>query len=263
MSTYLFDNEADEATDRFTSLEHCYDEVTTGLLTSLGVTEGWHCLEIGGGGGSIARWLSERVGPTGSVLATDIDPERMYGTAGNLEIRRHDIVTDELPDAHFDLVHARLVLIHIPERLAALGRILRALKPGGRLLLDEFDVSWPNPVLTAPSEADATLIGSVIDGIHSLLVQAGMDPAWGRQAYGALADTGFTDLGYSGFCERWPGGSKGAHLHRANAEQVGTKLIAEGLATQAGIDRFLALLDDPAVTLSSYLMLSSWGSRPA
>ena len=31
-------------------------------------------LEIGAGGGSIARWLAERVGPTGSVLATDIDP---------------------------------------------------------------------------------------------------------------------------------------------------------------------------------------------
>lgn len=263
MSTYLFDNEAAQASDRFSSLEQCYDKVTTGHLESLGVAEGWHCLEVGGGGGSIARWLSERVGPTGTVLATDIDPERMYGTAGNLEIRRHDIVADELPEAHFDLVHARLVLIHVPERIAAVQRILRALKPGGVLLLDEFDVTWPNPVLTAPTPRDAALIEKVIDGIHRLLVQSGMDAGWARTAYRALHGAGFTDLGYSGFCERWPGGSAGAHLHRANAEQVGEKLLAEGLTSQPELDRFLALLDDPAVTLSSYLLLSIWGRRPA
>ncbi|MGH3713659.1 MAG: class I SAM-dependent methyltransferase [Micromonosporaceae bacterium] len=263
MSTYLFDNEAAQASDRFSSLEQCYDKVTTQHLDQLGVAEGWHCLEVGGGGGSIAHWLASRVGETGTVLATDIDPERMYATAGNLEIRRHDIVTDELPEAYFDLVHARLVLIHVPQRVEALARILRALKPGGTLLLDEFDCTWPNPVLTAPAAADAALIEKVIDGIHQLLGQAGMDPAWARKAYGAMRDAGFTDLGYSGFCERWPGGSVGAHLHRANAEQVGPKLIAEGLATQPELDRFLELLDDPEVTLSSYLLLSTWGSRPA
>lgn len=55
-------------------LEATFDPSTIGYLTGVGVTAGWACWEIGAGGGSIARWLAERVGPTGSVLATDIDP---------------------------------------------------------------------------------------------------------------------------------------------------------------------------------------------
>src|SRR3712207_7018804 len=42
--------------------------------TALGVGEGWRCLELGGGNGSIAEWLSARVSPSGSVTAIDIDP---------------------------------------------------------------------------------------------------------------------------------------------------------------------------------------------
>jgi len=49
-----------------------------------------------------------------------------------MEIRRHNIVSDPLPDAAFDLIHARLVLIHIPEREKVLARLVAALKPGGR-----------------------------------------------------------------------------------------------------------------------------------
>jgi 2-polyprenyl-3-methyl-5-hydroxy-6-metoxy-1,4-benzoquinol methylase len=263
MSTYLFDNAAPEASDRFDSLEHCYDTVTTGRLESLGITSGWDCLEVGGGGGSIARWLSQRVGPQGSVLATDIHPDRMYGASGNLEIRRHNIVTDDLPTEHFDLVHARLVLIHIPERHRVVRRILSSLKPGGVLLLDEFDLTWRMPALAAPSPAAANLIDKVISGVHQLLERAGMDSAWARTAYQTLRDTGFVDLGFSGFCEPWEGGSPGAHLHRANAQQVSGQLLAEGFASEPELQEFLRLLDQPELTLSSYLMLSTWGRRPA
>ncbi len=262
MSTYLFDSAAPEASERFSSLEHCYDKVTTARFEEFGVTAGWRCLEVGGGGGSIARWLTERVGPDGSVLATDIHPDRMYGSSGNLEIRRHDIVTDDLPSGQFDLVHARLVLIHIPERRRAVERILRALKPGGILLLDEFDLTWTMPVLTAPEPRTAALVDKIVRGVHGLLEKAGMDAAWARTAYQTLRETGYTDLGFSGFAEPWNGGSPGAHLHRANAQQVSGQLLAEGLASEAELQEFLGVLDEPALTLGSYLMLSTWGRRP-
>jgi len=262
MSTYLFDNAAIEASDRFTSLERCYDKVTISRLVALGVAEGWRCLEVGGGGGSIARWLSGQVGTAGSVLATDINPDKMYGDAGNLEIRHHDIVTDELPEAHFDLAHARLVLLHIPERKQALKRILRSLKPGGWLLLDEFDLTWRMPVLAAPSPDSVVLVDKVLDGIHRLLEQAGLLRTWARDAYSAMRQAGFTDLDYTGFCEVWSGGSVGANLHRANALQVAPQLVSEDLVTEDELGEFLTLLEDPDVAFSSYLMLSTWGRRP-
>ena len=50
-------------------------------LHRLGLGPGWRCLEVGAGSGSVARWLAAKVGPEGSVLATDIDT-RWVDTGG-------------------------------------------------------------------------------------------------------------------------------------------------------------------------------------
>ncbi len=263
MSTYLFDNAAVEANDRFVSLERCYDHATISRLEALGIGEGWRCLEVGGGGGSIARWLSERVGDAGSVLATDIDPEKMYGQAGNLTITRHDIVDDPLPEAEYDLVHARLVLIHVAQREAVVKRLLSTLKPGGWLLLDEFDLTCKMPVLVSPAPGAPALVDKVVDGIHTLLETAGMSRTWAVEAPQTLHDAGYVDLGQYGFSEAWQGGSVGAHLHRANALQVSAQLVERGIVSQAEVDGFVELLEHPGILLSSYLLLSTWGRRPA
>lgn len=262
MSTYLFDNAAPPAGERFTSLEHCYDKATTRNLETLGVSAGWRCLEVGGGGGSIAHWLAGRVGSTGRVIATDIDPTRMRPALGDVEIRRHDIVADDLEESYFDLVHARLVLLHLPQRRQVVERIFHALRPGGYLLLEEFDVTWSPPVLAAPGNGDAELFWKVVAGIHRLLVESGMDPEWARTAYSSLDEFGYTDLGFAGFCEPWRGGSAGARLHGANAAQIADRLCARGLVAESELDAFMALIKDPRFAVSSYLMLATWGRRP-
>ena len=92
----------------------------------------WNCLEVGEGGGSIAKWLCERVTSTGHVLVTDIDTRFLEQLRlPNLEVRQHNIVTDPLPERAFDLVHARLVLAHVPERNMALRKLISVLRPGG------------------------------------------------------------------------------------------------------------------------------------
>src|SRR5581483_5052797 len=92
------------------------------------------------GDGSIADWLCERVGPTGHVLATDIDPRFVHRLRRpNLEVRMHDITADDLPPTTFDLVHARLLLSHLADPEAALSKLVSATKPGGWLLVEDFD----------------------------------------------------------------------------------------------------------------------------
>jgi hypothetical protein len=81
MSTYLFDNAAPQASQRFASLETLYDPWTIRHLETTGIGPGWQCWEIGAGSGSIAAWLAERYGPTGHVLVTDIDPRFLAGLA--------------------------------------------------------------------------------------------------------------------------------------------------------------------------------------
>ena len=59
---------------RFRLGEAGCDPATTRCLIAIGVTQGWRCLDVGAGGGSVARWLAERVGPDGSVVAVTSIP---------------------------------------------------------------------------------------------------------------------------------------------------------------------------------------------
>jgi ubiquinone/menaquinone biosynthesis C-methylase UbiE len=50
-----------------------FDPNTFRYFETIGVAEGWKCLEVNVGAGSVAQWFSSRVGLTGKVVATDID----------------------------------------------------------------------------------------------------------------------------------------------------------------------------------------------
>jgi ubiquinone/menaquinone biosynthesis C-methylase UbiE len=148
---YLLANSGREAPLRFEALSELFDDGTIRHLEKCGVSRGWQCLEVGGGGGSIASWLADRVGPTGHVLATDIDLRFLETVKrANVEVRQHNIATDPLPEAGFDLVHARLVLLHLPKREQALERMISALKPGGWLVSEEYDSASmpPDPAVS-------------------------------------------------------------------------------------------------------------------
>src|SRR6185369_6987501 len=134
---YLLDNARAEAGERFVWLAELFDGVTRGHFDRLGVRAGWRCWEVGAGGPSIPEALATAVGPTGYVLATDIDPAWL-DPHGGYEVRRHDIAADP-PPATFDLVHARLVLVHVPDRAQALATMVAALRPGGWLLVEDAD----------------------------------------------------------------------------------------------------------------------------
>ena len=261
MSTYALDNTKPETEQRFGSLEASYDPVTIRHLETIGVTEGWQCLEVGGGGGSIARWLSRRVGETGSVLVTDIEPRWMEGMReANVEVRVHDIVNDPLPEAAFDLVHARLVLVHLPGRRQALDSILRALRPGGWVLIEEFVHPCPvDPRGVGPDEAACfeTILQAQVD----FITESGADMDWGRQVYGELRERGCTEIAAEGFFEVWAGGSIGIRLHRANCDQLAERLVASGRADHAQLEKFRQLLDNPALTVNSLTLVSTRGRR--
>jgi len=73
------------------------------------------------------------------VLATDINPAWL-DPRGTYEVRRHDVAADPPPEpGTFDLVHARLVLVHVPDRARALATMVAALRPGGWLLVEDAD----------------------------------------------------------------------------------------------------------------------------
>ncbi|HUJ77088.1 MAG TPA: SAM-dependent methyltransferase, partial [bacterium] len=86
---YLLDNQAVQAGSRFDALSALFDPGTFRHIAALGIAPGWRCWEVGAGGPSVARWLAQRVGPQGQVLATDLDISwARQAAAPGIEVRR-------------------------------------------------------------------------------------------------------------------------------------------------------------------------------
>ncbi len=178
---YIFDNAAEaETAERFASLDALYNFRTFRFLETTGIGPGWHCLEVGGGSGSVAAWMADRVGPSGNVLVTDIDPRCMEGLAyrrpAHMELRRHDIGTDPLPEQAFDLIHARLVLQHVPQRQQALARLVAALRPRGWLVIEEFDGGIIDRAIPTADATDAERHRTMVRAVAHLMGERGLRP---------------------------------------------------------------------------------------
>ena len=255
---YIFDNAAAETATRFSALATIFDPGTIRHLIEIGVTKGRTCLEIGAGGGTIADWLCDRVGPEGRVMATDIDTQYLNSlNKPNLDLRRHDIARDVLPKETFDLVHVRLVLVHLPERDEVLTRIVSALKPGGSLA-EEFDSLslQPDPVIASTEIPIKTL-----SAMEQLMARRGVDSLYGRRLAARVRSLGLASVTAEGRLFMWEGQSTGADLTRANFKQIRNELIELGLITESEFDRDVDLLAQYELLFPSPIMWAVKGCR--
>lgn len=264
MSTYVFDNAWHATRQRLAALEDWLDPGTVRHLTERGVAPGWNCLEIGAGGGSIAEWLSEQVGPDGCVVATDIDPRFLAALESpNLEIRRHNIVHDPLPENAFDLIHTRLVLGHLSGRNldSALDRCVAALKPGGWLLAEEMDFVSITPVPWCEAET-AERFARAVAAHNRVMVDHGFDCYYGRQVAHDLETHGLKDVATEGRAFVSTGGSPGARAWQVTLEQVYDEAIATDVISSAELDQVIEHLGDPTFAFLSQITIAAWGRRP-
>jgi SAM-dependent methyltransferase len=127
--------------ERLALLEHIFDPASRRRRAL--VQPGWRCLEVGAGRGSMAVWLAEQVGPTGHVVATDVDVRYLERLKlPNLEIRQHNILDDSIEalGPSFDMVSSRLMLFWLAGRQEnAIRRMAQCLRPGGWLVDEDGD----------------------------------------------------------------------------------------------------------------------------
>lgn len=259
LSSYLFPNRDPETPMRFAALSQIFDDISIQHLINCGVTTGWHCLEIGAGGGSIANWLANRVGGSGNVLATDIDPRFLESVRlSNVEVRRHDVVVDVLPQRTFDLVHSRLVLHHLPQREKALQNMISALKSGGWILVEDHDSASmpPDPTASAGERLLKTQLAA-----WKVLDDSGVNRGYGRQLFGRLRAYGLTDCGADARAFIWQGGSAGISILRANFQQLREAMISRNYVTPEEFEQDVVRLDDPDFMVPSGILWSTWGRR--
>jgi SAM-dependent methyltransferase len=159
-------------------------EPTGRLLDKVGLRAGASCLDAGCGPGETMRSMAERVGSGGRVLGVDADPalgamaEAMLHAAGHSQctvLARDLTAAEPIPDGPFDLVYARLLLFHLPERVEVLGRLWDAVAPGGHLLVQDYDL---RSVRTTP---DADWGGAVLRWFTEAFGAAGADANTGTQ----------------------------------------------------------------------------------
>jgi SAM-dependent methyltransferase len=259
---YLLDNRAIEAGDRIAAISVMFDPTTLRHVDALGIAPGWRCWEVGAGGPSMPRALDARVGPAGRVLATDIEisPALAAAAGGAIEVRRHDVAREAPPDQAFDLVHARLVLVHLREREWALRTMIDALRPGGWLLVEDADPALqPASVIDALDDDDA-LANRLRNGFRTLMAERGVDLAYGRKLPRLLRAAGLADVAADAY---FPiAHPAAAPLEIATVTLLRAQLVDKGLATPAEIDRHLANVAAGRLDLAQPPLISAWGRRP-
>jgi SAM-dependent methyltransferase len=259
-SGYLLDNRQVQAGTRFDALAELLNPTTFRHLEALGVAEGWRCWEVGAGGPAIPAWLADRAGPSGHVLATDIDVSWLPADAG-YAVRRHDVGVEPPPGEGFDLIHARLVLVHVPRRAEALAAMVSALRPGGRLLLEEADPALQP--LVCPDEAGPAqrLANQLKHDFRTLMTQRGVDLAYGRTLPRLMRAAGLVEVAADAY---FPiGGPACTLLEQATVAQIRDRLVGAGLATNEDIDEHLRNVATGALDLATSPLISSWGRKPA
>jgi SAM-dependent methyltransferase len=254
---YVFDNAAPQARARLAALADVHDAGTIRHLLARGIAGGWKCLEIGGGLGTVTRWLSDRVGADGYVLTTDIDT-RFLETIGrsNVEVRRHDIVKDPLPESAFDIAYARLVLEHVSDPDLALDRMVMAVRPGGCLMIEDSEVQSSRP------DDGPETVSKTMAAMRRVAAKAGVDSRFGVSLGGRLRARGLVQVGQEGRLHLCRGKSAAARLARLNFEQLREAMLASGL-TADEFEADLARLDDESFEWCSPTLWTAWGRRPS
>lgn len=241
---------------RLELLEQCLDPITARSLDAIGVEPGWRCLEVGGGGGSVSRMLCERVGPGGRVAAVDLDTRFLDEIRSeNLDVHQRDVVADGLPGSGYDLIHARMLLIHLPTREKFLEELVAALRPGGWLLVEELDV-FPIQALAED------LYGEVWEAVITAFDTGNMATVWSRELPVLFDQVGLE--GVEPICQVpvYRGGSPYAEVTTASITQMRPLVLAAG-ATEAQLEEFARLLEDRSQWFHHFAIYSVRGQKPA
>lgn len=142
------------------------------LIERAGLRQGERVLDVATGTGIVARTAAERVGPTGSVAAVDLNDTMLSfarqvsaGTRPPIEWRLGDAQDLPYRDAQFDVVICQQGLQFFPDRPAALREMHRVLAPGGRLALAMMRSTEHNPSYATLADALTRHVGPEAGGM--------------------------------------------------------------------------------------------------
>src|SRR5215469_11937571 len=243
-----------------------WEPATGRLLDQLGLGPGASCLDAGCGPGETMRAMAERVGPAGRVLGIDADPELGARTLATLHGAGHhqcsfqtqDLTIGEpIPGAPFDLVYARPLLFHLPQRVEVLARLWDAVAPGGYLLVQDYEL---RTISTLPQ---LDWVGEVLRVFTGAFGAAGADVSAGARLPQLFARAGVgTPDGTDVAGHLVPLAAASAQLEQVVRSVLPTAL-AHGITTEDQAEMLLASMDRDVVRFPDLptlmpLLIGAW-----
>ena len=236
------------------------------LLDEIGEGRGARAVDLGCGAIGWLRLLSEWVGPDGEVVGTDIDDALLDAAGqfveteglGNVALVKDDLFASRLESSSFDLVHARFQIAPLGRGPDQMATHLRLLRPGGTLVLEEWDVSsWHfNP----PAPAAERLI----ELIGEAFVRSGGDMYAGRKLLELLRSVDI-DGNVRAEIVALPPGHPYLRVPLQFATALEQRLLS--LVTAAELEQLRkhaeAELEEPGRWGTTFTLLQCWGRRAA
>ena len=238
------------------------------LLDRVGLGPGQAAIDLGCGPRGILDLLAERVAPGGRAVGLDADPNHVAmarqftaqrGLA-SVQIVAADARRTGLPPGSFDVVHARTLLVNLPEPAEVLAEMVRLAKPGGWIASLEPDVEG---ALCYPAHPAYTRMWELF---RAAFGRNGADLLIGRRLAELYRQAGLHDIGIEArarVCQ--PGDSRrtiGPDLVRS----LHPTIVSLGLADQGELDALdravRGHLDDPHTLVMPHLSFVAWGRKP-
>jgi SAM-dependent methyltransferase len=252
--------------DRLRGQARMWESAAEAVLDRIGLQPGATCRDAGCGPGETMRLLARRVGPQGVVTGIDVDAplgavtERSLHAEGCPQVRfvAAELTGDEpVPGGPYDLVYARLLLFHLPQRVAVLARLWDAVAPGGVLVVQDYDLGSIDVV--PPLAA----VGEVRRVISETFLALGCDIRAGFHLSQLFAEAGLGAPDGTDVAGRIEPLATGRRILSATLSSVLPAALARGVTDEADADATLAgLARDaercPDASLFWPLMLSAW-----
>jgi ubiquinone/menaquinone biosynthesis C-methylase UbiE len=255
-----------EEYERLRGQARVWEAATGRLLDQVGLATGSSCLDAGCGPGETMRVMAQRTGPAGRVVGIDVDARlgaaalAMLHGAGHRNCRfvAHDLTAGgPIPGAPFDVVYARLLLFHLPQRIAVLARLWDAVAPGGHLVVQDYDVRSASVLPALDSFTELVRI------LTAAFTAAGCDIHAGARLGQLFTQAGIGNPDGTDVAGRIEPLATGRALLENSFRSVLPAALAHGITTETDAAAALAALDRDAVRFADRpvlwpLLLGAW-----
>jgi ubiquinone/menaquinone biosynthesis C-methylase UbiE len=254
--------------DRLSRTARDLERWSAHLLDRVGVEPGWQAIDVGCGPQGILGLLSERVGSDGRVVGLDVLPEhaamaRAWAAErrlSNVEVFEGDVRDRRFPAGSFDVVHARIVMVNLPDPAEFLSAMVELTMPGGAVAVHELDFASH---LCAPACEQWDRLNATFQRFWRL---QGADPNLGRRLPELLRNAGLEDVGVDVHVAVTPVGDPRRRVLLDVVSNVRSGIVERGLLTEAALDELTdgaeRHLADPDTLVVSHLHVQAWGRRP-